>query len=176
MTAETRKEPFAEAVEHIDSLLHPKGPPRELQPIPVDSIEQTVQRLADELQEPALEFPLVDLLHDFQDNHPAVAGVGLVVLTGRHLSIRVLTDLSGDDEEWESSQTAIEERYDKFAESLYGILPEDRATNWSLSYYNTSGRDVAALVPEILEEISKEVDASTVAFVMFERPAPAPQV
>lgn len=175
MTAEIKEEPFAEAVKYIDDLLHPKGPLVESQPIQVDSVEQTVGLLADELGEQALKLPLIQLLHDFQDN-PAVDGVGLVVLAGRHLSIRVLTNLDGKGEKREYNQRAIGERYDACAQSLYDTMPESSPVNWGLSYYNTNGDDASTLVSGILKEISKEVDASVVSFVVFERPTPVPQV
>src|SRR3989344_4720373 len=169
MTSESRK-PFSDAVKFIDDLLHPKGPPVELQPVQVASIEETAQLFADELQEQVLKTPLVGLLQDLGIN-PAVDGVGLVIIHGRYLSIRVLTDLNRSGEEWDNKQQAIEDRYDAFAQSLYDALPESRSISWGLSYYNSAGEDVSVL-PEILaEEIRKEADASVLSFAMYPKPA-----
>lgn len=170
MTQEAKREQFAGVVEYIDDRLHPKGPPGEPQPLQVSSIEENAQLFADELQEPTFKQPLVDLLHDLGEN-PVVDGVGLVSLYGSHLSIRVLTDLTSRGEQWQSGQRAIQERYNAFAQLMIDAMPRPRDVSWGINFYNTAGSDVNALVPEILTEISKEVGASAVSFVMYPKPA-----
>ena len=162
-TANRETELFADVAGWLSDQLHPKGSPQETTPLRVTSIEGTAQRFVGELKEQALGEPLMSLLNDLRRN-PAVDGVALVVSDGSHLSIRVLTDLSGDQED------TIGPRYDVFAQSLYDAMPRSRSVAWNLGYCNTAGEDVRALVSALTEDISREVHVSLFSFVMFERP------
>ncbi len=174
MTTDREREPFAGIQKYIDDLLHPKGTPVEPKPLQVASIEENAQLFADELQEQALKPALIDLLNDYQAN-PTVDGVGLVALGDRHLSVRVFTDLNDRNIQRQKDRKAIDERYDAFAESLYAVLPRPRAVSWGLNFYNTAGSNATELMPDILENVSREVDASVVSFVMF-RQAPSQRI
>lgn len=167
------REPFAGVTEWIAERMTPHGLPAEITPLSIGSIGGVAQVFTDELHDPLLKEPLISLLHDYQNN-PTVEGVGLVAVAGYHLSIRVLTDLSGKGEQWQRDQKAMLGGYDAFAQSLYDaidadVTPRPRPIGWSLSFYNTAGQPASTLVPGILEKMSREVDASVVTFITFEK-------
>lgn len=179
MARQPDREPFAEAVEWLAEQITPHGPPAEMTPLPVDTIEETAQAFSDELQEPLIKKPLIDLLHDYQNN-PTVEGVGLVVVAGRTLSIRALTDFTQRrDEQWQRHEAAIGDRYDVFAQTMYDAVdadptPKPLHISWRLSFYNTAGRPGSTLVPKITQDMSREVEASLCAFITFEKPVTLP--
>lgn len=169
MATEFKRMPFASLVDHRTTRLPINSALTEASGPPIYSIEENVQRLAAELQEPLLVKPLTDLLHDYRNN-PAVKGVALVALYGRHLSIRPLTDFSNQDEEQLEARRAIGERYDVSAQALYATLSEPHSITLGLNSYDTRDRDAKALVPELLAEVRKQVDAkdlTDVSFVIF---------
>lgn len=174
MTAESRENPYADLVSHINGLLYPQGEPAEMQTLESGSLEDTAQLFADEFQEPRLTVPLAELLHDFQRSN-VVDGVGLVALRGNHLSVRVMANLSGLGEGWQNPYPAIREIDRQFVASVRAAMPHP-PVSVGLSFMNTTGMNATELLPQIIDNVRREMGATLTSFVTFAKPTPTAQV
>lgn len=156
--------PFNGAAAHFYDGIFRKGEFGESTPVEVKTIEDIAQLFAAELKEPDFEPYVIRLVTALQAVK-GVEGIGLLVLGGRHMDIRLIGDFGVMTSNSDDLGGPGGDEYNSVVGDWYDSHPDSKVST-SLSCVNTTFKGSPELASEIQEEFSREEEASVIALLI----------